>query len=216
MLSVVFLLDKTNDWIESYVSNFVVNYKGDKCNLDISFNHEDVKDNDVVFILGYTRILNDLFLNSNKLNLVIHESDLPKGKGFSPVQWQILNGQNEIVFTLFEATKEFDSGDIFLQKSIFFTGYELFDEIREIQARKTLELIGEFLEKYPEHDRKKQKGKETVFLRRKYNNDELDINKTIKEQFNHLRIANNNEHPLWFKIDGHEYTIKVSKGYHDK
>jgi len=30
------------------------------------------------------------FKLKNKLNLVIHSSDLPKGKSFAPIQWQIL------------------------------------------------------------------------------------------------------------------------------
>ena len=46
-----------------------------------------------MFVIGYTKILPKEFLEGNKLVLVIHESDLPKGKGFSPVQWQILEGK---------------------------------------------------------------------------------------------------------------------------
>jgi len=210
-MKITFLLDKTNNWIEPYVENFINTYKSYKYDLKINFNHETVKSNEIVFILGYTKILDEKFLNSNKLNLVIHESALPKGKGFSPVQWQILNGQKEITFTLFEAKKELDSGDIFLQNNVLFSGYELFDEIRDIQGKKTMELIEIFLNSYPIINKRPQLGQDSVFQRRKLNDDKLDINKSIKEQFNHLRIANNDEYPLWFEIDGNKYTIKIFK-----
>ncbi len=38
----------------------------------------------------------------------------------------------------------------------------------------------------------------------------------LLDKANHLRIANNNEYPLWFEIDGREYVIKVSRRYHDR
>lgn len=206
-MRITFLLDRSNNWIEPFVQEYIkLKQVG-----SISYNHLEVKDNDIVFILGYTKVLDEFFLYSNKLNLIVHESDLPKGKGFSPVQWQILEGKNQIIFTLFEAQKEIDSGDIYLQKKVQFSGYELFDEIRKIQGKETLNLIDEFLKQYPNIVAKKQLGEETIYPRRKDKDDMLDINKTIKDQFNHLRIANNDEYPLWFEIDGHKYNLKIEK-----
>jgi len=46
------------------------------------------------------------------MNLVVHESDLPRGKGFAPVKWQILDGKKEIPVCLLETTEQVDSGDI--------------------------------------------------------------------------------------------------------
>jgi len=211
MINITFLLDKTNNWIEFYVKNFIHTFENDRFHFTVSYNHEEVKKNDIVFILGYTKILHENFLNANVLNLVVHESALPKGKGFSPVQWQILNGENEIIFTLFEAKTELDSGDIFLQKNVLFSGYELFDEIRNIQGQKTMELIQDFLDNFPVNTKKVQVGEETVYKKRKLDDDKLDVNKSIKEQFNHMRIANNDEFPLWFEIDGNKYLLKIYK-----
>jgi len=52
----------------------------------------------IVFILGYHKIIKKEYLKNNKYNIVVHESDLPKGKGWVPLFWQILEGKNEIVF----------------------------------------------------------------------------------------------------------------------
>ena len=35
------------------------------------------------------------------------------------------------------------------------------------------------------------------------------INKTIKEQFNLLRIVNNQEYPAFFEIDGRKYKLTI-------
>jgi len=206
-MKVAFLLDKSNNWVEP----FVINYIKENNDYIITFEHSLVLNFDIVFILGYTKILDEKFLSSNKLNLVVHESDLPKGKGFSPVQWQILEGKKEILFTLFEASQNIDAGDIVLQRKVKFTGYELFDEIRDIQGKETIKLIDEFLNIYPHFLKSKQVGKETIYPRKKDKDDMLDINKSIKEQFNHFRIANNDEYPLWFEIDGHRYILKIYK-----
>jgi len=205
-MKVVFLLDKSNNWIEPYIQKYIAESKN---NYSIHYDHSELIGNEIVFILGYTKILDKNFLDQNKLNLVVHESDLPYGKGFSPIQWQILEGKNEITFTLFEATENVDAGAIYAQKNVNFSGYELFDEIRSIQGEKTIELIREFIERYPNVSKKQQIGSESIYPRRTNEDDRLNAHKTIKEQFNHFRIANNNDYPLWFEIDGHKYIIKI-------
>ena len=44
-------------------------------------------------MLSYYKILPDKFLNICKYNFVVHESDLPKGRGFSPLYKQIQIGK---------------------------------------------------------------------------------------------------------------------------
>ena len=83
---VTFLLDKNNNWIEEFLLNSSLVEINTKYDIKITHNYLDIKGQDIVFILGYTKILKDDFLKTNKLNLVIHASDLPKGKGFAPTQ----------------------------------------------------------------------------------------------------------------------------------
>ena len=103
MTNVAFLFDKDNDWLSKYFPEDLKT--SDKFNVHVLFEEEKVKGFDVVFVLGYTRVLNGEILTSNKLLLVVHESDLPKGRGFSPVQWQILEGKSEIVVCLVFRTR---------------------------------------------------------------------------------------------------------------
>mgnify|MGYP006187218783 CR=1 FL=1 len=95
-------------------------------------------------------------------------------------------------------------------------GTELSDEIRNIQGIQFLNIIKKFLIKYPNVKSKKQKGKGNFNNRRypggKYPKDsQLDINKTIKQQFNHLRINDNELYPSFFYYKGQKYIIKIFK-----
>ena len=44
--------------------------------------------------------------------LVLHASDLPKGRGWSPHIWEILNRSDHITLSLIEAAEQIDEGDI--------------------------------------------------------------------------------------------------------
>ena len=207
--NVTFLLDKNNNWIELFLLNSILIKGNNEYNIKISHNHLEVQSQDIVFILGYTKILNDAFIKSNKLNLVIHESALPKGKGFSPVQWQILEGAKSIPVCLIEATSEVDSGDILYKHNIELSGFELFEEIREKQAEATIKIISEFLKIYPDFNREKQSGSDSFYRKRGINDGELDIDKSIKQQFNLLRIGNNQKWPSFFHYEGKKYLLKI-------
>lgn len=210
MYRVTFLLDPVNSWLLNYMNMEFWANKHPKFTFNIS--HDALISNqDIIFILGYTKILPESFLRRNKLCLVVHESNLPEGKGFAPVQWQILEGKNTINVCLLEAAECVDSGDIYLGELISLSGFELYDEIREKQATTTFKLIDRFLEMFPEASKKKQDGKETFYPKRNAEDSELDINKTIKEQFNLLRVCNNEKWPAYFFVGNQKYILKIYK-----
>jgi methionyl-tRNA formyltransferase len=206
---ITFLLDKKNNWIEPYLlkSHLI---KGDSRTLvAISYDDSKVIDQDIVFVLGFTKILGRGFIDANRLSLVVHESDLPSGKGFSPVQWQILEGKKNIPICLIQLMQEVDSGNIIIKSKFHLTGLELYDEIRKKQAFATIKIIQKFLKIYPEFKLKKQSGPSTYYARRTAKDSELDIEKTINEQFNLLRIVNNEEWPCYFFKDNQKFILKI-------
>ena len=210
MLKVCFLFDKKNNWLwEKTKGSFKTNKK---YNFFFSENYKKVKNFDIVFILGYTRILKSNFLKKNKLNLVVHESNLPKGKGFAPVQWQILNNKNRIPICLIKADKKYDSGRIYIKDYFRIKKTDLYEEIREHQANATIRVIKYFLKFYPNLPGKEQKGKSTYFKRRTKKHSKISINKNLKSQFNILRISNNRNWPAYFYFKGIKYILKIQKG----
>ena len=209
---IAILLDKKNSWTFNFFNKKTLK-DNKKYKIKFFKNKNKLKNYDIVFIIGYTKILKKSFLNKNKLNLVIHESALPKGKGFSPIQWQILNNKNKIKFTLFEATKNFDSGPIYHQIEIKLKGNELSDELRKIQALESIRLIKEFMKIYPKKiNIINQKGESSFYKKRKLSDSKIDINKTIRENFNHLRIVDNKNYPAYFYFKKKKYILKIFSG----
>ena len=197
------VLTSSESWFVSYAHKIPKEIQA-----DVYYSHNDIQNcYDIVFILSYFKLVPSNFLKKHKHNLVVHESDLPQGKGWAPLFWQILEGKNEITITLFEAVEKADAGDIYLQDKIVLSGYELHDEIREIQAQKTIELCKRFLTEKPQP--RPQKGKSSYYPKRTPLDSKLDINKSIKEQFNLLRIVDNDHYPAFFEIDGHRYVLKI-------
>tara|TARA_Y100000992_G_scaffold228469_1_gene159845 strand:- start:65 stop:709 length:645 start_codon:yes stop_codon:yes gene_type:complete len=205
-----FLFDRSNNWISNYINikDFAAfkNFSFTK-----TYSPKEINNQDIVFILGYTKKLNLKFIRNNHLKLVIHESDLPKGKGFSPVQWQILDKKNKIPLTLFNINQKFDSGNIVLKDHFILKGDELYEEIREKQAKASINIIKKFLKLFPKHKLIEQKGKSTFNKKRGKIDSELNINKTIKSQFNLLRICNNEDWPAYFSYKGNKYNLLIYK-----
>ena len=175
------------------------------------FNKSEIKEGDVCFLLSCSRIIQEEYLQKNIYNIVVHASDLPQGKGFSPLQWQILEGKDEIVLTLFEVVKEVDAGPYYFKDKITFTGTELYEELRLILAEKIIEMCLYFIENKDTLKPTVQKGEESFYKRRTEKDDEIDPNITINEQFNHFRIADNENYPLFFWSRGEKYFIKIYK-----
>jgi methionyl-tRNA formyltransferase len=171
----------------------------------------DVPEGDVAFFLGCSRIVPPEVLRRNRHNLVVHGSDLPQGRGFSPIPWQVLEGKNRIPIVLFEAAEALDAGPVYFRDAIELDGTELIDEIRQKTWVKTETLIGRFLESYPSVSPVPQEGPSTEYRKRTSEDDELDPRQTLAALFDHLRIVDNERYPAWFRHRGQRYVLKISK-----
>ena len=207
---VTFLFDKKNLWFYEQFKKFNFNLQR-KFTFKITKNKSQVVNQDIVFPLCYTKILPEKFLKKNKLTLIVHPSKLPKNKGFSPLQHEILKNKNKFYISLIKAVKDVDAGPIILQNKFKLKGDELSQEIRYIQGKQILKIIKQFLLIYPKFKYKVQTGKASFNKRRHPKDSELSIKKTIKEQFNHLRINDNNLYPSFFYYKNNKYIIKIFK-----
>ena len=137
---VTFLLDKSNLWFEKQLKNY--DFKlNNKYTFKISKNSNNIKKQNIVFPLSYTKILPEIFFKENELVLIAHASKLPSDRGFAPLQYQILKNKKKFYMTLIKAEKGVDTGRIFLQNSFTLDGTELSCEIRKIQGSQYLKII---------------------------------------------------------------------------
>lgn len=203
------ILTSKKQWFVSYARELVVSLQDAK----LFFDHRDMDDEfDIVFILGYHTIIPKKYLEPHTHNVVIHESALPQGKGWAPMFWQILEGKNEIPFTMFEASFGVDNGDIYMQKTLKLNGFELNSELRDKQARFTIHMCLEFISNYDKYKiPTPQEGDESYYQRRGKKDSQLDTEKSIDEQFNLLRIVDNENYPAFFEIAGTRYILKIEK-----
>jgi methionyl-tRNA formyltransferase len=210
------VLTSKQSWFVPYAEKLVDRIKSFDTYADMFFSHVGISGKfEVVFILSYFKKVPVNCLEKHKHNLVVHESNLPKGKGWAPLFWQILEGKNKVPIVLAEASEKIDGGRIYLKDYIYLEGHELHDEIRKKQADKTIKLCLNFLKSYETLQAHEQRGKSTHYRKRIPQDSELDINKSIKSQFNLLRIVNNDKFPAFFKYKGEKYILKIFKHKED-
>lgn len=198
-------------WITPWIYKLKDNLVKSGHEVQRCFFEDRIEQGDFLFILGYSKIVSNEVLAQNKLNLVVHESALPLGRGWSPVQYQILQNCNEIPICLFEATDKVDAGDIWLRDTIELDGTELLPEIRMKQGKKIIGMVQQFLSLYPNLPVEEQKGIWSYYPRRTEKDDRLDVNHTLAYNFNHFRIVDNECYPAFFNYRGHKYKVKIYK-----
>jgi methionyl-tRNA formyltransferase len=152
----------------------------------------DVPEADVVLFYGWSDMIPEDIYN-NKLCFILHPSPLPKYRGGSPIQHQIINGEKESAVTICRVTDKLDSGNIYSQTEFSLEGTldDIFAEIIRIGVADTLRVLSDIESgdiKYILQDDKKA----TTFKRRKPEESEIkDIQlKTVEELYNFIRALN--------------------------
>lgn len=194
-----------------YAPDLVAILKQKDYNVEVYNQHEDVPQSTISFYLSYQKIIDEKWIDLNYRSLVIHASNLPQGKGFSPWVWQILEGNNSLVLTLLHVEKELDAGPIVSQNFITLEGGELLDEIRGLLAQKKIGLILDYLLADIEPNCHKQRGESSFYRKRLVNDSELDVTKSIESQFNLLRVVDNESYPAYFMMNGRKYILTIRK-----
>ncbi len=117
--------------------------------------------------------------------ICFHESNLPKFRGGSPIQNQIIRGMKKTKTTAFIMNEKLDGGDILLQKDLSLDG--TLDEIFSRMIENDYFLINRIIE--GKFRRRKQTGKSTTFKRRKPEESELEtLDYSKKYIYNFIRM----------------------------
>lgn len=208
--SIVVVVD-TPGWFDQYAEKLVerIAEQGDQAGL--FRDHHEFEGADVVFYLSCMKIVPPEALEKARVNLVAHASNLPEGRGFSPIVWQILEGASEIPIKLIHAAEPVDSGDIVLSNSIGFEGHELNDEIRARVGDLIVRLCLSYLSADVPPVGRSQSGEPTWYRRRNPEDSRLDPGRTIGEQFDLLRVVDNDRYPAFFELRGQRYILRIEK-----
>lgn len=207
------IISDESSWINDHLPQFIASLEALGHTVTAAHSPDQIQQADITFFLSCGQIVPPERLALSKNNLVVHESDLPQGKGWSPLTWQILEGKDQIPVTLFEAAERVDSGVIYLQTTIELEGHELVDELRQAQAEATFQLCKSFVLDTERiiTEAKQQHGDESFYKRRTPKHSEIDPEKSLAEQFDLLRVVDNQRYPAFFKYRGYEYVLKIEK-----
>jgi methionyl-tRNA formyltransferase len=91
---------------------------------------------DIILYYGWSWIISQEMINNYKC-IMLHPSPLPKFRGGSPIQNQIIQNIKESAVTLFLMDDGIDTGDIIAQEKLSLLGHldEIFERISKIGTR---------------------------------------------------------------------------------
>lgn len=207
------ILTDENSWMEPYIRLLVQQWAGQRHQVVVQTCVSDAESADFCFGLSLGKIVPKVVRDRFRHVLVVHASDLPNGRGWSPMSWKILAGESVIPLTLLEAEDEVDSGAIYLQNRIHLSGTELSNEWRERLGLAVIQLCAKWLEDYPTilESATEQNGAATFYAKRTAADSQLDVDRTIAEQFNLLRIVDNERYPAFFLYKGKKYILRIEQ-----
>ena len=194
----------------SYIDKWAEKNKSHQ--ISIKHSKKELISGDILFLISCSEIISKLERDQFKRTLIVHASDLPNGKGWSPHVWEIINGANHVTLSLFEAEDEIDSGDIWKKIRVLIPKTALFDEINKLIFDSELRLMDFAIENFNNVESKKQSNiNSTFWSKRSPKDSEIDINQTISEQFDLLRTCDPNRFPAFFYKDGIRFNITIEK-----
>jgi methionyl-tRNA formyltransferase len=135
------------------------------------------RDINIVFLYSWSWLVKKPLLDSF-ICICLHPSPLPKYRGGTPIQNQIINGEMDSAVTLFKMNEGIDAGDIYQQTAISLLGNinNIFDRMTDVGTIMTKNLINDALnrdlkfepqndlDKYPPLKRRKPEQSEITLM----------------------------------------------------
>ena len=196
--------------IKKYLANWVKKQK--KHQISIVHSNLELISGDILFLISCHNIISKSDREKFSKTLLIHASDLPYGRGWSPYIWDIINGESNITLSLLEADDKVDSGDIWKKISVNIPKTFLFDEIQNSIFNAELDLMNFAIENFNTVNIKKQPDIDVdSWPKRSPKDSEVDINQSILEQFDLIRVCDPKRLPAYFYKDGIRFNILLEK-----
>lgn len=171
---------------------------------------------DLILWYGWSWIVEETFVNDYE-SIMLHPSPLPKYRGGSPIQNQIINGEKIGAVSLFRMNEGLDKGDIYQQLPMSLTGTldDIFRRISDLGFAATCNIIdGNYNLKQQDH------SQSTYFKRRgpkssEITEEELET-KNIEYLYNKIRMLASPYPNAYIIIQGFKFHFKtVQKSLND-
>lgn len=126
--------------------------------------------------------------------VIFHMSDLPYGRGGSPLQNLIVRGVYETQVTALRCVKALDAGPVYMKRplSLWGTAEEIYLRSAEVTKEMMIALVRENPAPVP------QMGEPTVFRRRRPEEGDLTVCHSLAEIFDYIRMLDAEGYPRAF------------------
>lgn len=131
---------------------------------------------------------------NNFVCIGFHMTDLPFGRGGSPLQNLIVRGIYETKVSAFRVTKEMDAGDIYLKRDLNLDGAakEIFERMSSIVYEMILEIVNKKIVPRP------QQGEVVLFKRRTPAESDISSLNNIQKIYDYIRMLDAEGYPPAF------------------
>ena len=195
-----------NSWLKKWI-----NSNCDHHSIELVRKKSEMLGGDLLFLISCSEIIKKEDRQKYKKALVLHASDLPHGRGWSPHVWQIIEGKTTLCVTMLEAEDKVDSGAIWHQMNVDIPKYFLFDEINKTIFEIELSLMDYALQNFDTIVPWKQPTdvKSTYYPKRSPDDSRVDPEQSIRSQFDLIRVCDTERFPAFFEMYGKKYTVKI-------
>jgi methionyl-tRNA formyltransferase len=197
--------------VNTHIQSWMVHHQDHQ--IDLVRSKSELSRGDLLFLISCSEIVNEADRKSYSKTLVIHASDLPRGRGWSPHIWQLVGGAEVLTLTLLEAAKKVDSGDVWQKLEVKVSKDALWDEINQVVFDAELELMDFAVENFGQTSPLAQSTliEATYFPKRSPTDSKIDPRKSIEEQFDLIRVCDPDRFPAYFELHGFKYKIRLVK-----
>ncbi len=201
-------LHPVNAYLEKWLAE-----NADQHALELVRKKTDLRGGDILFLVACAEIITEEDRSKYSASLVLHASDLPRGRGWSPHIWEILQGAEEITLSLLEAEDQVDSGRIWKKVRILIPKHALWAEINDLLFKAEIDLIDYAVHNFDRVEPLSQSDDVTpnYYPRRTPKDSLIDPRKSLQEQFDLIRVCDPNRFPAYFDHLGHRYLLKLEK-----
>lgn len=175
---------------------------------------EELPGGDILFLVSCSQIINAETRANYRHTLVLHASDLPKGRGWSPYIWTLLEGAEVITVSLLEAEDGVDTGAIWAKRTFPVPVHALHDEIHRLLFDTELALMDEGLTLISSGAQPKPQSQHitpTYYRRRTPADSEVDPSRPLRDLFPTIRVMDPQRYPAFFRLHGDTYAIELKK-----
>lgn len=168
---------------------------------------------DILFLISCSEIVGSAVRSAYRATLVLHASDLPRGRGWSPHIWQLIEGADEITLSLLEAEDKVDSGRIWKKLKFHVPKHALWDEINSLLFDAELKLIDFAVSEFEQICPTVQDVtiEPNYYPLRTSADSQIDPSQSIASQFDRIRVCDPNRFPAFFELQGKKYKLILEK-----